>query len=120
MSERGPGDPDILAVLRASLPPPRERLDGAAGALEVVRDRWGIPHVFAPSERDAQLGLGYCTGRDRLWQLDYLRREALGTLAELLGQSAHMNDLRMRTVGIPEIATAERALCTDERQAARP
>ena len=92
------------AYLRAKLPPANERLDGD---VEVIRDRWGIPHVFARSERDALLGLGYCMGRDRLWQLDYMRREALGTLAELLGPRAHDDDLRMRTIGIAEIAEAE-------------
>jgi penicillin amidase len=63
--------------------------------------------VRAASERDALVGLGYCEGRDRLWQLDYLRREALGTLSELLGTEAHASDLRMRTVGIDLVATSE-------------
>jgi penicillin amidase len=92
------------ACLRAKLPPRRETLDGT---VEVVRDRWGIPHVFAADERGALLGLGYCMGRDRLWQLDYMRREAQGSLAELLGPAAHDGDLRMRTIGIAEIAEAE-------------
>jgi penicillin amidase len=96
------------AYLRAKLPPAREALAGSGGAaVEVVRDRWGIPHVFAGGERDALLGLGYCMARDRLWQLEYLRREALGTLAELLGPTAHDDDLRVRTIGIEQIATAE-------------
>src|SRR5262245_58988078 len=47
--------------------------------------------------------------RDRLWQLDYLRREALGRLAELLGPPAHASDLRHRTVGIDLIAEREAA-----------
>src|SRR5687767_9356869 len=94
------------AYLRAKLPPRDERL---GGDVEIVRDRWGIPHVFAVDERGALLGLGYCMGRDRLWQLDYMRREALGTLAELLGPAAHDGDLRMRTIGIAEIAAAEAA-----------
>ena len=96
------------AYLRSKLPPAEERLRAAVAApVEVVRDRLGIPHVWAGSERDALVALGYCMGRDRLWQLDYLRREALGTLAELLGPNAHLGDLRMRTIGIPAIAAAE-------------
>ncbi len=96
------------AYLRSKLPPAEERLRAAVAApIEVVRDRLGIPHVWAGSERDALVALGYCMGRDRLWQLDYLRREALGTLAELLGPNAHLGDLRMRTIGIPAIAAAE-------------
>lgn len=100
--------PERDAYLRGKLPPRDERLAGPVGApVRIVRDRWSIPHVWAASERDAYFGLGYCMGRDRLWQLDYLRREALGTLAEILGPSAHANDLRMRTIGIAEIAAAE-------------
>lgn len=95
------------AYLRAKLPPPREELAGASGPIEIARDRWGIPHVFARAEGDALLGLGYCMGRDRLWQLDYLRRKALGTLAELIGPRAHDDDLRMRTLDLPGIAAAE-------------
>ncbi|HEV8637475.1 MAG TPA: penicillin acylase family protein [Chloroflexota bacterium] len=96
------------AYLRAKLPPAGEELAGPVGAaVEIVRDRWGIPHVFAEGESDALLGLGYCMGRDRLWQLEYLRREALGTLAELLGPGAHDNDLRMRTIDVAAIAEAE-------------
>src|SRR5438034_568316 len=87
------------AYLRAKLPPGEERIGAAVGGrVEVVRDRFGIPHVTAGSERDALVGLAYCMARDRLWQLDYVRREALGTLAELLGPGAHGSDLRMRTV----------------------
>jgi penicillin amidase len=93
--------------LRAKLPPGREELTGADGSIEIARDRWSIPHVFAASERDALVGLGYAMGRDRLWQLDFLRREALGTLAEILGPRAHDDDLRMRTLDIDGIATAE-------------
>lgn len=94
--------------LRSKLPPAEERITASVGApVRIARDRWSIPHIWAGSERDALVGLGYCMGRDRLWQLDYLRREATGTLAELLGPSAHANDLRMRTIGIAEIATEQ-------------
>jgi penicillin G amidase len=96
------------AYLRARLPPPAERLGASVSSpVEIVRDYWGVPHIWAASEPDALLGLGYCMGRDRLWQLDYLRREALGWLAELLGPEAHASDLRLRTVGIDLIAERE-------------
>jgi penicillin amidase len=106
------------AYLAAKLPPPSARLAaGLSSPIEIVRDRSGIPHVWAGSERDALLGLGYCMGRDRLWQLDYLRREALGRLAELLGPEAHASDLRMRTVGIDLIAEREAARLDPETAA---
>jgi penicillin amidase len=96
------------AYLHSKLPPREEQLEaGVSSPVAIVRDRWSIPHVWAASERDALLGLGYCMGRDRLWQLDYLRREALGRLAELLGPEAHASDLRHRTVGIDLIAERE-------------
>src|SRR5262245_52481856 len=53
--------------------------------VEIERDRWGIPHIYAESDADLFFGLGYAMAQDRLFQLDYLRRKGLGRLAEILG-----------------------------------
>ena len=75
--------------------------------VEIVRDAWGIPHIFAGSDEDLFFGFGWAMAQDRLWQLDYLRRKALGRLAEILGPEAVEQDLLVRTVGIHRIAEAE-------------
>ena len=76
-------------------------------AVEIERDEWGIPHIHAESDDDLFLGFGYAMAQDRLFQLDYLRRKALGRLAEVLGPDGLDLDLIARTIGIRRIAEAE-------------
>lgn len=84
-----------------------QRVAGLQKSVRIERDRWGIPHVFADNNRDVFFGFGYATAQDRLFQLDYLRRKARGTLAEILGAEAVESDVLYRTVGIGRIAEAE-------------
>jgi penicillin G amidase len=53
--------------------------------VEILIDRWGIPHIYAASARDAGFAQGFNAARDRLWQIDLWRRAGLGRLAEVLG-----------------------------------
>ncbi len=53
--------------------------------VDVVRDQWGIPHVYGANLPDVSFGQGYAQASDRLIQMDLLRRNAEGTLAELVG-----------------------------------
>ena len=45
---------------------------------EVIYDKFGIPHIYANDESDAYFSLGFVMGRDRLWQMEVLRRAAAG------------------------------------------
>lgn len=76
-------------------------------AVEILRDRAGVPHVYADSTNNLYFGLGYAMAEDRLWQMDWLRRRALGRQAELLGRAYVGSDLMQRSVGIAEIADRE-------------
>ena len=69
--------------LRRSLPRHRGtvRLAGIDSEIEIVRDRWSIPHIFAASTSDLFFGQGYATAQDRLWQMEIGRRVASGTLS---------------------------------------
>ena len=85
-------------------------LDGeksAEASVEILRDRWGIPHIYAEKDDDLFFGYGYAMGQDRLWQLDYLRRKAMGRLSEILGPSGLEADTIVRTVGINRVVDAE-------------
>ncbi|HEV3120408.1 MAG TPA: penicillin acylase family protein, partial [Isosphaeraceae bacterium] len=73
----------------------------------IERDAWGIPHISAESEPDLFFGFGYAMAADRLFQMDYLRRKASGTLSELLGPRGLELDRLARAVGIRRIAQAE-------------
>src|SRR5512138_2260822 len=55
------------------------------GQVELLRDRWGVPHVFAPTDAGAMYGLGYATAEDRAFQMYYNLRIIQGRLAELVG-----------------------------------
>src|SRR6266516_4789637 len=63
-------------------------LPGLDGQVRVVRDAYGVPHVYAKSDHDAYFMVGYLHAHDRLFQMDQSRRQASGTLAELLGPGA--------------------------------
>ncbi|PWW59607.1 penicillin acylase family protein [Actinokineospora spheciospongiae] len=64
--------------------------------VEVVTDRWGVPHVYAASAADAYLAQGFAVAADRLFQLDLGRRRGLGTLAEVLGPAHAERDRAAR------------------------
>ena len=52
------------------------RLKGLTAPVEIVRDRWGIPHISARDPLDAFFGQGFCHAQDRLWQMELTRRLA--------------------------------------------
>jgi penicillin amidase len=80
--------PAILGAQPAALGarPDTLRLTGLREPVEIVRDRWGINHVYARTEHDLFFAQGYAAARDRLFQLELWRRQATGTVAELLGE----------------------------------
>jgi penicillin amidase len=100
-------------VERSTLPEETRLSAAVQGPVEILRDRVGIPHVYAERTSDLYFGLGFATAQDRLWQMDRLRRRALGRQAEILGPAYVTSDLAHRLVGIPEMAAAE-VLLLDE------
>jgi penicillin amidase len=58
---------------------------GLRDPVEVVRDRWGIPHIYARSQDDLFFAQGFVQAQDRLFQMDLWRRTTQGRLAEILG-----------------------------------
>ena len=79
------------------------------GKVEIIRDQSGVPHIHASATPDLFFGLGFAMAQDRLWQMDRLRRRALGRQAEVLGSGYLASDIAHLTVGIDEIATSEAA-----------
>src|SRR5215469_16151124 len=77
------------------------------GRVEILRDHAGVPHVYAGSTPDLYFGLGIAMAQDRLWQMDRLRRRALGRQAEILGPAHLASDIAHLTVGIDKIAARE-------------
>lgn len=79
---------------------------GLGAAVEVLRDRHGIPHIYAASLEDAHFALGFVHAQDRLWQMEMNRRIGSGRLAEILGAPALETDRFMRTLGLRRVAQA--------------
>jgi penicillin G amidase len=98
----------VLSALMAPAAAPAQKSRLTIPALdrpvEVVRDSQGVPHVFARSERDASVALGWLHAEDRLFQMDSSRRQASGTLAELLGKGSIGSDVQLRTLGLRRAA----------------
>ena len=82
-------------------------LQGLGASVEVHRDRYGIPHIRASSERDAFLAQGFTTAQDRLWHMDYDRRRGTGRWAEVVGASALDQDKLMRRFRLEASARAD-------------
>ncbi len=104
-----PGIPPEVAAHPTSAAP--ERITGLDGPVDVVYDRMGWPHIYASSLRDAAQVQGYIMARDRMPQMEMLRRVASGTLAERFGAlvsdtSLVDRDLAARVLGLRRAANA--------------
>jgi penicillin amidase len=98
-------------LLRQTLPPQTATVDlpNLSAPVTVRFDGNGIPFIRARSDRDAAEALGYLHARDRMFQMDLMRRAAGGSLAELFGAPALDNDEEMRRLGTRRRAEADLA-----------
>lgn len=94
--------PGFGAAARAIANPSRAAL--AAKHCDIHRDESGVVHARGGDELVAYACFGFVHGRERAWQVDYLRRAAQGRLAETLGMPQVKNDFFMRLLGIAERA----------------
>ena len=101
-----------LGLLWTAAAPPSD----SAPAVEIIRDEWGVPHVFAETEEAGFFGVGYATAEDRILQMDLFRRRARGRLAEVFGRDLIESDRKFRTAGIGRYCDeAAAALPAEER-----
>ena len=69
---------------------------GLREPVEVIRDEWGVPHIYAQNDDDLFFAQGYVMAQDRLWQMEMWRRWHEGRLAEIFGPDALDYDRRTR------------------------
>ena len=91
----------IVGVLAFTLPGLRAqqetlRVDGLVAPVEILTDHWGIAHIYAENEHDLFFAQGYNAARDRLFQFEIWRRQATGTVAEMLGARELERDISAR------------------------
>ncbi len=77
----------------------RVTLEVDGDRVEILRDHYGVPHIFAGTERGVYVANGYAIAQDRLLQMDSFRRAARGELAELLGPGRLAADREVRMLG---------------------
>jgi penicillin amidase len=65
-----------------------EKVPGVRARVEIIRDTWGVPHIYAANTDDLFFAQGWITAKDRLFQIDLWRRAGSGKLAEVAGPSA--------------------------------
>ncbi|RAL21056.1 penicillin acylase family protein [Thermoflavimicrobium daqui] len=81
-------------------------IQGLQAPVKVWRDKQGVPHIEANNLHDLFMVQGYVTAQDRLFQMDLSRRQASGTLSEVIGSKTINQDRFFRTFGLHRAAIA--------------
>jgi len=94
-----------VACGKAASPPPivvqvsgTLTLEGLSSSVRIVRDRWGVPHIYAESRDDLFFAQGFVQAQDRLFQMDLWRRSVQGRLSQVLGANFIERDAMTRRV----------------------
>ena len=83
------------------------QVEGLDAPVEIYRDSFGVPHIYASTSHDLFFAQGYVHAQDRFWQMDFWRHIGSGRLSELLGDSLIETDQVLRTLGFARIAQEE-------------
>ena len=82
--------------------------------VEVFRDPYGVPHIYAQNTHDLMLAQGFVHAQERLWQMEFNRRLVAGRLSEIIGASTVQVDRWFRTLTMRRVAELEVGLLNDE------
>src|SRR5262249_2112266 len=88
-----PPAPPLVAIVSGSAIVP-----GLSAPVRIVRDTWGIPHIYAQTQDDLFVAQGFVQAQDRLFQMDLWRRTAQGRLAQVLGPNFVERDAMTRRI----------------------
>ena len=92
-------------------------VEGLKAPVEILRDRYGVPHIYAQSAEDLFFAQGFVHAQDRFWQMEFSRRIGSGRLAELFGKKLLETDIFLRTLGLHRVAAREYELLDREARA---
>ncbi|MET7643930.1 penicillin acylase family protein [Streptomyces sp. NPDC005426] len=98
-----------VSTVRASYPQTNGtvHLDGLDGSVEVKRDSYGIPQIYADSDADLFRAQGFVQAQDRFWEMDVRRHMTAGRLSEMFGSGQVETDSFLRTLGWRKVAQEE-------------
>jgi penicillin amidase len=105
-----------FALVNSSVPAANDEagIPTLSAAATITLDEHGIPRIEAATERDAAVALGWLHARDRMFQMEAMRRGAAGRLAEIAGSSALRLDRFSRTLGLLQSAESDLAALSPE------
>ncbi|MEY4728381.1 MAG: hypothetical protein RLZZ390_905 [Bacteroidota bacterium] len=86
----------FIVLTQSTIAQQQLQVPGLKDKVEVIRDKWGVNHIYAQNEYDLFFTQGYCAAKDRLFQFEVWRRQATGTMAEIMGESALKRDVGAR------------------------
>lgn len=105
-------------VTRAPLPQHSGELHvaGLQDTVEILRDEWGVPHIYASNMHDLFFAQGYTQAQDRWWQMEFWRHVGGGRIEELVGKQDTLlgTDIFLRALGWRHVAENELKICDDE------
>ncbi len=98
-----------VILVRRPFPQTKDTLSlpGLHEQVDVFRDSYGVPHIYASNAHDLFMAQGFVHAQDRFWQMEFWRRSGSGTLSEILGSSTLDSDRFIRTVGWHRTAAQE-------------
>lgn len=98
-----------VSTVRASFPQTKGSLtlEGLGGPVDVKRDGYGIPQVYASTDEDLFMAQGYVQAQDRFYEMDVRRHMTAGRLSEMFGKDQVKNDEFLRTMGWHRVAKEE-------------
>jgi penicillin amidase len=89
-------------------------IEGLDAEVQIVRDEYGVPHIYATSAHDLFFAQGYVHAQDRFWQMDTWRHIGTGQLASMFGSEQVETDAFLRTMGWEELAADQYQKATSE------
>ena len=91
---------EILNIAKKAFPPVEgsEIIEGIQNEVEILWDKWGIPHVYGNSVEDVFFTQGYIHARHRLFQMELYRRLTTGELSEVVGEAMIDSDKHYKTI----------------------
>lgn len=96
-------------LVRSSFPRTKGeiKLIGLNNPVDIYRDSYGIPNIYAQSTHDLFFAQGYVHAQDRFWQMDFWRHIGSGRLSEMFGKTQLGKDTFLRTLGWARVAQQE-------------
>ena len=103
-------------TVRRSFPTVQGDLEvtGLDAPVDVIRDDWGIPHIYASTPHDLFFAQGYTHAQERFWQMDFWRHIGSARLSEMFGESQVDADKFLRSLGLVELAERELEMMPEE------